>query len=67
MEDLRLEEVREINGDQVEAAWGRQIRNYVLHPYKQVKDLRSGYETADVGGVLDGKLDDILESVLTAR
>ena len=64
MEDARVSEIIAINGDIVEATWGRQIRNYVLHPYKQVKDLRSGYESSDVEGVLDGKLRDVVESCL---
>ena len=45
-------------------SWGNQIRNYVLHPYKMVKDLRSGFEVGNAEGVLDGNLDDIIESVL---
>lgn len=44
----------EIRGDVVRAEWGQQIRNYVLHPYKLVKDVRTGVETADVDGVLSG-------------
>ena len=63
-EDVRAETLAEISGDAVEAAWGRQIRNYVMHPYKMVKDLRSGYETSDVEGVLDGKLGGVIESCL---
>ena len=48
-------------------SWGNQIRNYVLHPYKMVKDLRSGFEVGNAEGVLDGNLDDIIESVLLAN
>lgn len=47
-----------------EIGWGHQIRSYVLAPYQQVKDLRSNYATSDTGGVLDGDIDEIIESVL---
>ncbi|CAI6009501.1 unnamed protein product, partial [Closterium sp. NIES-65] len=49
LEEQRAAEIREIRGDVVKAEWGQQIRNYVLHPYKLVKDLRTEYETSDVG------------------
>ena len=54
-------EAHEAKGD---AGWGNQIRSYVLQPYQMVKDLRTGYETSDTGGVLDGDLDGLLASVL---
>jgi len=44
--------------------WGSQIRNYVFHPYKLVKDLRTEYETSDVQGVMDGELDDFIKAYL---
>lgn len=50
------EEVAAIRGDVVRAEWGQQVRNYVFHPYKLVKDVRTGQETSDVGGVMDGEL-----------
>lgn len=68
---LYEEEVRKRNEarDKIEAGklkieWGSQIRNYVMHPYKLVKDARTGYETSDVQGVMDGNLDDFIKSFL---
>ena len=52
--EQRLRDLSAIRGDVVEATWGAQIRNYVLQPYRLVKDPRSGHETRDVAGVLDG-------------
>ena len=48
----------------VEADFGRQIRNYVLDPYKMVKDTRTSHETSTVGDVLDGKIDDFITKFL---
>jgi peptide chain release factor 2 len=53
------------NEGKSDISWGNQIRNYVLHPYKLVKDLRSGFETANINNVLDGDLDEIVNSVLS--
>jgi peptide chain release factor 2 len=56
--------VSDLRGPNEEAAWGNQIRNYVLHPYKMVKDVRTGHETSDTQGVLDGDIDDFIASYL---
>jgi peptide chain release factor 2 len=63
----QLEHLDEIRGEQGEAAWGRQIRSYVLQPYQLVKDLRTDLEVGNVQGVLDGDLDPFVDAYLHWR
>ncbi|RZK46031.1 MAG: peptide chain release factor 2, partial [Pedobacter sp.] len=60
----RNEATAAIEGSKKKIEWGSQIRNYVLHPYKLVKDLRTNYETSNAQGVLDGDLNDFLKAYL---
>lgn len=61
-EEKKEKKLKEIKGKQISASWGNQIRSYVAHPYKLVKDLRTGLETSNIGGVLDGNLDEFIEA-----
>ena len=60
----RMDEQAKIEGEKKRIEWGSQIRSYVIHPYKMVKDLRTGYETGNVQAVLDGDLNDFIKSYL---
>jgi peptide chain release factor 2 len=57
----------EIESEKKKIEWGSQIRNYVMQPYKLVKDVRTGHETSDVDGVMDGDIGDFLKAFLMAQ
>jgi peptide chain release factor 2 len=59
-----MEKRNEIEAGKKKIEWGSQIRNYVLHPYKLVKDVRTGYETGNTDAVLDGEIDAFLKAFL---
>ena len=63
----RQEKQAELEGQKKKIEWGSQIRSYVLHPYRMVKDLRTGYETADTQGVLDGDLGEFMKTWLMQK
>jgi peptide chain release factor 2 len=62
--EQRASEIKQFHGNMVKAEWGQQIRNYVFHPYKLVKDVRTGCETSDISGVMDGELDPFIRAYL---
>lgn len=62
--DKRNEARSDIEASKKNIEWGSQIRNYVFHPYKLVKDARTGHETSDVQGVMDGELNDFIKAYL---
>ena len=66
-QEQKCEEIKAIRGDVVEAGWGAQIRNYVLQPYKMIKDQRTNWETSDAQGFLDGDLEDCVAELLRHR
>ena len=61
----RKEDENKTNKEKKDIGWGNQIRSYILHPYKLIKDLRTDYETSNVNDILDGKIEKFLESSLT--
>ncbi len=65
--EQRAAELAKLRGERVAAEWGNQIRSYVLHPYKSVKDHRTNYQSANPDSVLDGHLNDFIEAYLISR
>lgn len=59
-----MEQRADIEANKMKIEWGSQIRNYVMHPYKLIKDVRTGQETSDVDGVMNGNLDEFLKAYL---
>jgi peptide chain release factor 2 len=58
------QQLEEINKSKKDIAWGSQIRSYILHPYKLVKDHRTNHETGDAQKILDGQIDSFIEAYL---
>ena len=61
----RKEKENVVNDQKKQIGWGNQIRSYVLHPYKLIKDLRTNYESSNINDILDGEIDNFLEKSLS--
>jgi peptide chain release factor 2 len=62
-----MDRIEDLKGNQMDIAWGSQIRSYVFCPYTMVKDHRTGYETGNIQEVMDGELDDFIHAYLSGR
>ncbi len=66
LEEEKLQAEKDaMNKTKKDISWGSQVRSYVLHPYQMVKDHRSGYESSDTGGILNGQINPVIEAMLT--
>lgn len=63
----RKQKITQIESTKKKIEWGAQIRNYIMHPYKLVKDLRTGYETYDINSVMNGEIDSFLKEFLKSK
>jgi len=63
----KLKKIEKLEDAKSDIAWGNQIRSYVLHPYRMIKDLRTNVEIGDVERVLDGDIDEFIKSSLLLR
>ena len=61
----RKEKENVLNDQKKQIGWGSQIRSYVLHPYKLIKDLRTNHESSNINDILDGEIDNFLEKSLS--
>ena len=66
-DDERAEELARIRGERSNPEWGHQIRSYVLHPYKSVKDHRTNLQSTNPDGVLEGAIDPFIEAYLMQK
>lgn len=62
--EIEEKKINKIRGEAIEASWGNQIRSYILHPYKLVKDHRTGYETSKINDILSGKIIPLIDAYL---